>query len=530
MTLHYSDSIFMSKKNKETLYLPKDFHVGRATDLEGKDRLLYRFFEMFPGVLSWTTLLGVVLLSFFAPEIAAYIIIAFSLFWLLKTIYLSVHVRHNWRRLRHSINTDWGERVSHLKHDHIRHLVLLPYYKESYETVSYTVQKLAETTGDLKKLCIVLAPEERAGEEAVAIAKRILSEHQDTFGHIHIAVHPKDIPGEMPGKGSNIAYAAEEARVAILDTHNIPYEDVIVSALDVDTVVYPQYFQCLTWYFLTTEDPHTASFQPVPLYNNNIWDAPSFSRVAATSGTFWQMIQQERPEKLATFSSHAVSFKALHRVGYWQKNMVSEDSRIFWNLLFAHNGAYRVIPISYPVSMDANVADSSWETFKNIYKQNRRWTYGVENVPYILYHSIKNKTFPLRKRLHFCWIQIEGFWSLATHPLILFSLGWLPLLVGGREFSTTILSYNLPIVARTFLTLAMFGLIVSAIISTTLLPPRPQQYKKTRYVSMILQWILVPLTMIVFSAIPGLDAQTRLLFGKYMGFWVTPKKASSQTV
>ena len=315
----------------------------------------------------------------------------------------------------------------------------------------------------------------------------------------------------------------EEARRKILDTHNIPYEDVIVSAFDIDTVVYPQYFQCLSWHFLTTENPHNASFQPVPLYNNNIWDAPSFSRVAATSGTFWQMIQQERPEKLTTFSSHAISFKALHEVGYWQRNMVSEDSRIFWNLLFAHNGNYRVIPLSYPVSMDANLAPTVWQTFKNVYKQNRRWTYGVENIPYILYHSIKNKHFPLVKKIRLAWVQMEGSWSLATHPIVLFSLGWLPLLVGGREFSTTILSYNLPIVARTFLTLAMAGLVVSAIISTALLPKRPARYGKTKYIGMILQWILVPVTMIIFSAIPGLDAQTRLMFGKYMGFWITPK-------
>ena len=206
--------------------------------------------------------------------------------------------------------------------------------------------------------------------------------------------------------------------------------------------------------------------------------------------------------------------------------MVKEDSRIFWNLLFANNGNYRVVPISYPVSMDANVAPTVWQTFKNIYKQNLRWTYGVENVPYILYHSIKNKSFPLLKKLRFSWMQIEGFWSLTTHPIVLFSLGWLPLLVGGREFSTTILSYNLPIVARTFLTLAMAGLVVSAIISTSLLPKRPKHYSRTKYIGMVLQWILVPITMIVFSSLPGLDAQSRLMFGKYMGFWVTPKYSS----
>jgi hypothetical protein len=512
-----------------SLYLPQDLHVGRASELKGKDRLLYRLFEILPGFLSWTTLIGIVYLSFFAPAIAAYIIIAFSLFWLLKTIYLSMHVRHNWKRLRHNMKTDWSEKVKNLKHDHLWQLVLFPYYKESYETVKHTIEKLAETAGDKKKIIIVLAPEERAGIEAQKIASKVIEEFKDVFGHSIISVHPKDVEGEMAGKGSNIAYAAEESRIKVLDPENIPYEDVIVSAFDIDTIVYPDYFQCLTWYFLTCDDPHHSSFQPVPLYNNNIWDAPAFSRVAATSGTFWQMIQQERPEKLATFSSHAVSFKALYEVNFWQRNMVNEDSRIFWNLLFANNGNYKVVPISYPVSMDANLAPSTWQTFKNIYKQYRRWGYGVENVPYVLYHSIKNKNFPLRKKLRLSWAQVEGFWSLATHPIVLFALGWLPLLVGGREFSTTILSYNLPVVARTFLTLAMFGLIVSAIISTSLLPKRPAHHSRFRYITMALQWILVPITMIVFSAIPGLEAQTRLMFGKYMGFWVTPKYVTEKT-
>ncbi len=511
-----------------SLYLPEDFHTGRASDLKGKDRIMYRFFEILPGLLSWSTLIGVVLLSFLAPAIAAYLIIGFSLFWLLKTIYLSIHVRHNWRRLRHNMKTDWSEMVKNLKSDHLWQLILLPYYNESYDTVRHTVQKLTEVTGNKKKIIVVLAPEERAGEHAKEIAEKVIKEYKDIFGHTLISVHPKDFPGDMAGKGSNIAYAAEEARIKILDPGHIPHENVIVSAFDIDTIVYPDYFQCLIWYFLTTEDPHHASFQPVPLYNNNIWDAPSFSRVAATSGTFWQMIQQERPEKLATFSSHAVSFKALYEINYWQRNMVSEDSRIFWNLLFANNGNYRVVPISYPVSMDANLAPSAWETFKNIYVQYRRWGYGVENVPYILYHSIKNKAIPLRKRIHLSLVQIEGFWSLATHPLVLFSLGWLPLLVGGREFSTTILSYNLPIVARTFLTLAMFGLVVSAIISTTLLPKRPTKHSRLRYITMVLQWVLVPITMIVFSAIPGLDAQTKLMFGKYIGFKVTPKYTAEE--
>jgi hypothetical protein len=243
----------------------------------------------------------------------------------------------------------------------------------------------------------------------------------------------------------------------------------------------------------------------------------------AYSSSFWQMIQQERPEKLATFSSHALPFNTLHEAGYWQRNVVSEDSRIFWNLFVRYDGDYTVVPLAYPVSMDANVAPTFWRTAKHIYLQHRRWTYGAENIAYILFAFVKNPRIPLWKKVRAAAVQIEGFWSLVTHPLVLFSVGWLPLFVGGPVFNATVLSYNLPVVARSFLTLAMLGLIASAAICFTLIPERPKEYTRFRSVMMFLQWVFVPLPMVVFSSIPGLESQIRLMTGRYLGFWVTPK-------
>ena len=240
--------------------------------------------------------------------------------------------------------------------------------------------------------------------------------------------------------------------------------------------------------------------------------------------TFWQMIMQERPDRSATFSSHSVSYQALYEIGYGQANVVSEDSRIYWNLLIANNGNFDIVPLSYPIAMDATVAPTFWGTIKNIYKQHRRWTYGVENWCYITYHFVKNKSIPLKKRLVIGTLQGEGYSSLVTNPIMLFILGWAPIFLGTREFHETVLSYELPIMVRNLLIFAMFGLVVSAIISLSLTPKRPAHKSRFTYIVMALQWVMVPITMIVFSAIPGLDAQTRLMFGKYMGFWVTPKK------
>ena len=501
-----------------------DFKVGRASDLTGKDRRLFRLLEILPGATSWFILIGVILASIYIPFVAAYFIIAFSIYWVLKTIFLSYHVRYNWKRLKHHMELDWAHMLEPYEYDQLQHLVVLPFYNEPREIVEGALKGLLESKYDNKKLIVVLAAEERTGEEQVAMGREVASQYQDTFGHLLYTVHPSDVPGEIAGKGSNTHYALQQVHERVIDVHAIPHKNILVSIFDIDTVVYPDYFNCLVWYFLTATHPYKSAYQPVPLFTNNLWESSALSRVMAMSSTFWQMIMQERPDRSATFSSHSVSYQALYEIGYGQANVVSEDSRIYWNLLIANNGNFDIVPLSYPIAMDATVAPTFWGTIKNIYKQHRRWTYGVENWCYITYHFVKNKSIPLKKRLVIGTLQGEGYSSLVTNPIMLFILGWAPIFLGTREFHETVLSYELPIMVRNLLIFAMFGLVVSAIISLSLTPKRPAHKSRFTYIVMALQWVMVPITMIVFSAIPGLDAQTRLMFGKYMGFWVTPKK------
>lgn len=501
-----------------------DFKVARATELSGKDRRFFRILEIIPGVAAWATIIGIILASMYAPFWAAYFIIAFSIYWVLKTIFLSVHVRYNWKRLKHHMELDWGNLIQRFKYDHMYHLVIFPFYKEPREVLEGTLQGLLDSHYDKEKLIVVLAAEERAGEDAKNLAKEMEQRFSSEFGNFIVTIHPDDIEGEIAGKGSNTHYALHQVRERVIEAKGIKYKDILVSIFDVDTVIYPDYFNCLIWHFMTAENPYKSAFQPVPLFTNNLWEATALSRVMAMSSTFWQMIMQERPDKAATFSSHSVSFQALYEIGYGQANVVSEDSRIFWNLLIANNGNFDVVSLSYPIAMDATTAPTFWGTIQNIYRQHRRWTYGVENWCYLMYHFSKNKMIPLKRRWAIGALQGEGYWSLVTNPIMLFILGWAPIFLGTREFHETVLSYELPIMVRNLLIVAMGGLVVSSIISLSLTPPRPDGHSRFRYVVMTLQWIMVPMTMIVFSAIPGLDAQTRLMFGKYMGFWVTPKR------
>ncbi len=509
--------------------------VSKATDLQGRDRKLYRALEILPGTLSWGTLIGLTILSYFYPVGVAFFIIAFDVYWLLLVTFLGIHLIVSYRKMQRYMKVNWRDRCLKLKKEKIKnpyvknwedviHLIIFPTYQEGLEVIRPSIQALIDDGYPTEKMIVVLATEERAGPEAQERARIIKKEFGDKFAYFLTTVHPDNIIGELKGKGANQAWAARQVKKEIIDPQKIDYNRILVSVFDMDTVVYPGYFFCLTYNFLTQDNPYRASYQPIPVYHNNIWQSPFFARVAASSNTFWQMMQQIRVEKLATYSSHSMTWRALIDIDFWATNMVSEDSRIFWHCFCYYRGDYRVVPLYFPVSMDVCMGKNMIETAKNLYKQQRRWGWGVENVPYLIFNTIKYwQELPHKKMINRILVQLYGFHSWATNALIIAVIGWMPLLLGGDSFNNTVLSGNLPLISRSLMTLAMSGLVLSAIISTLLLPPRPSNYGIGKTLIMIGQWIILPVSIIFFGAIPGLEAQTRLMLGKYMGFWVTPK-------
>lgn len=511
--------------------------VGKATDLEGTDRKLYRALEILPGTLSWGTLIGLIILSYFQPTWVAYFLLAFDVYWLLLVFYLGIHLVVSYRKLKENVKVDWNKKLRELvpvegrpSWEEITHLLILPTAFESIDIIQSCVKSVVDDGYPTDRMIVVLAMEGRAGDEAIERAKAIEQEFGAKFKRFIYTVHPDGIENELKGKGANQAWAAKIVKEKIIDAEGFDYDKILVSVFDIDTIVEPGYFSCLTYKFLTVPEPHRASYQPIPLYFNNIWEAPFFSRVAASSNTFWQMMQQIRQEKLATYSSHSMTWRALSDVGFWSTRMVSEDSRIFWHCLCYYKGDYRVEPLYFPVSMDITMDESLRKTAKNLYKQQRRWGWGVENVPYLIFNFIKNwKTMPKAKVFSLIWVQLYGFHSWATNALIIAVIGWMPMLLGGDRFNQTVLSSNLPVVSRTLMTIAMLGLVLSAVISTLLLPKQPAHYGWGKRISMVAQWLILPLSIVIFGAVPGLEAQTRLMLGKYMGFFITPKARKSTT-
>jgi hypothetical protein len=68
-------------------------------NLKGKEVFLQRCFEILPALASWTLILGVVALSIWMPLVAAIVVIAFMLAWILRLFYLTIFLLLSYSRL-----------------------------------------------------------------------------------------------------------------------------------------------------------------------------------------------------------------------------------------------------------------------------------------------------------------------------------------------------------------------------------------------------------------------------------------------
>jgi len=498
-------------------------------DYTPAQKKLHRRLEFIPATLVWITLVGAIVLSIANPIWAVYLIIAFDLYWFLRVLYFVIFLTTAWRKHRGALDVDWEAELRKVPGaDRIRHLVFLPTYKEDLEILRATFRSLTAAKVDPKTMIVVLAGEERAGREAfMGRAEAIRREFGDRFLRFVVTAHPSDIVGEIAGKGSNLHYAGPIAMSAV-DELGIPYEDVIVSTFDVDTIAHPQYFAHLAKTYLETPDRLRCSYQPVVLYSNNIWEAPAIIRIAAFGTTFWLLSELVRPDRLFTFSSHSMPFRALVDVGFWQRDVVSEDSRIFLQCFLKYDGDYRVVPLYVPVSMDAVMAPKWIGSLMNLYKQQRRWAWGVEHFPYLVINFLANRKVPKEKRRATLWNLTEGMYTWATAPVLIFILGWLPLFVANLSGRSEAVFQNAPYTLQWIMSFAMLGVFVSAVLSLPLLPARPAHKRTYLHAVMLFQWMLLPFTFIIFGSVPAIEAQTRLLLGKRLGFWVTPKEPSKR--
>lgn len=510
----------------------------------------YRIFEILPGTLSWSILIAPFVLSFISARITALFVTAFFLIWFVRSVGLNIRVVQGWRILQKHQKYDWSKMLEELeeldpkghskalpqwhydniariietptpvKPHEIIHAVFIAAYNESKDILEPTVQSVLDSDYDMKRVILVMAYEGRDGAKSEQAILELAQEYGSKFKHIFTVKHPLT-PNEVRGKGPNITYAARELE-KYLAQEKIDPSKVMVTTLDSDNRPHKKYLTALSYLFAASPDPTHVSYQPIPLYTNNIWDASAPMRVIATGNSLWNIVLSLRPHMLRNFSAHAQSMDALIETNFWSCRTIVEDGHQFWRSYFKFDGNYEVYPMYVPIYQDAVLAETFRKTIKTQFVQIRRWAYGASDIAYVADKAFftKNKISKTDRFFKFMRL-LEGHVSWATAPLILAFAAFIPALLNNNDYT----AYQLPIIASRIQTIALAGIFITFFMSIRLLPPKPARYKHHRSVFMVLQWVLLPVTTILFNACAALNSQTRLMIGKYFDVFDVTDKA-----
>jgi hypothetical protein len=543
-------------------------------------RWLQRALEMVPAVISWVVLIGPVWLSFSYPWLVAYFVLSFDFYWLCRALWFSGAVIAAFRRIRDVAAVDWPARLGGLRDpvtyrrelearlaklrtpdaratvgivasapsprperrrierelralDAVRalpqpppaaeeyvHLALIPTYTEPLEKLRLTVRALAEAAWPRdRKICAIITRETDA--QGIANVAALSDEFGEAFADFIHILDPLE-PGIVVGKSSAMAWGGRFLYRLLVRERGMDPQRILVTDLDADYRVHPHYFAYLTWVHLTDANRETQLYQPIPYFHNNLWEAPVLQRLFAAVLTQLQMWRSVLPEKLQSFGSYSTTLHLVHDVGYWATDAIPEDSRFYWKSYFRYGDRFRAVPLFIPIYGDAVRASGYWRSMAQQYLQARRWAWGVTDIPYVIQNAIRHREIGFWSR---AWRIANLFgehinWAIA--PFVVMFGATVPLLI-NPAFGETTLGQNLPLFASVMLSMALVSLFVLIIVEEQIVPPRPAQWGPFRRVLIHLQWFGLPFVGIFFSTLPALDAQTRLLTGRYLEYRVTEK-------
>ena len=489
--------------------------------IEKHEKKVHRFLEILPGFVSWSLILFPFWGSFLIPVAVAYYIIAFDVYWFYRSASMAILAFSSYFKINAAQKYDWMKDVKDFGDwKKIHHIILIPTFKEPLYILRRTLEALKKQSMPKKAISVILAFEKREGETAKRKSKILKKEFGHYFNNLIIAFHP-DLPGEIKGKSSNTSYAAKLAKKEIIDKQKKDINYTLITSVDADARLHEEYLACLSYKFLDHPQRFNLIFQPAIMYYNNIWQAPAPIRVFSSASSIVQIGLLSRKDRLINFSTYSTNLKMIDKIGYWDVDVIPEDYRLFFKAFFALKGKLEVEPIFLPVFADAALSTSFWKTMKNQYEQVKRWAWGVSDDAYII------------KK----WLTVPGlpFWDKTIRVLkviedhFLWPVNWFAITLGAtlppllnQNFARTIMGKRLPQTASLILSISVIFLLLGIYIDVKQ-RPKIENLPLWRKIIVPFEFILLPLVGFFFTALPGIDAHTRLMLGKYIEYKVTEK-------
>ncbi|MCX7996324.1 MAG: hypothetical protein N2691_01030 [Patescibacteria group bacterium] len=485
-----------------------------------KHFVMIRLGEIIIPVLTWVIITLPIWLSPFHPAVVAYFIIAFELYFLYKSVTTCFNATISYRKIQQASRIDFAKKISKSSRaGELKHFVIIPNYKEPVYKIEATIRSIVANDNPHRNLYLVLAFEKReaeAQEKDAYFRKHFSKDFADIISSYHVLTE-----NEVPGKASNQTFAARVVENYV-SRHGWSEHDCIITICDADSQMPHNYFSYLTYTYL--RDPERQFhfyWAPVLLYNN-FWDLPFFVRLQATLSSVLRLAFLNEKKKLIQISTYSTNLWMLKNIGYWDTDIIPEDWHIYFQAYFRFGEKVRTMPLYTIINGDAVYAGGIFKTFLSRYDQEKRWAWGVTDVAYAWKHFWTTPHIPVIAKAKKIFYLAETHLLWPTSFFILTISASIPPLI-NPAFKRTVLGFLLPELAALILTFSSLLLIVYVYLDFRL-RHRLKVGNKIMFLPLLLiQWYLLPVVSFILSALPALEAHTRILIGKKITYKVTEK-------
>ncbi|MEK7165228.1 MAG: glycosyltransferase family 2 protein [Patescibacteria group bacterium] len=479
-----------------------------------------RLFEIGIPLLSWFLITMPVWLSFWHPALVAYFVLTFDVYWFYKSFRIAIFGIRAFLTLSAHTKVDWQSQFTKQTNaTKLYQILIIPQYKEPLSVLGDTLDNLLLQTFPLDQVIVVLATES-LDPHADETGKILSEKYSHHFKHFWVTKHPLQ-PGEIMGKSSNMAYAGRFV-AAKLKELAIDSKFTTVTSCDADVLLHPKYLSHLGYTFLTDPEREYHFYQPAILFYSNIWRIPLPGRVINTISSIFNLALLPQEDRLINFSTYSLSFATVERVGFWGVDVIPEDYHLFFKTYFALGEKVKTKPIYLPVMADAAESYGFWRTMINQYEQQKRWAWGVSDIPFVMKNYFTNSTIPFWDKTQRVLHLLENHLLWPTNWFILTLGSTIPPLI-NQQFARTVLGHSLSQISSAILTVSIAFLAVMIILDLRAKPARPKEFKMWKTPILYLQWLSLPIVSFFLSTLPGLDAHTRLMLGKRLEYRVTEK-------
>lgn len=519
-----------------------------------------RLWNLLPITLSLFLASSIFWAPYGAPQVLAVGIVAFFVYWLVRSYAVAVACIIGLRRIKRWEAADWiakyGEWLPGNPRAEAwrwpRHMVIIPNYKESEAGLSRTLDALA-AQANAHQLVIVMAMEAREST-ARAKAARLVMRYRTRFADMFAAYHPAGLPNETPGKGSNEAWAAREAHIRLIENGGDDISRYTVTSCDADAVFHPNHFEALNYLFLTANDRYRAFWQPTIFNSNNIWDIPAPLRIMDGLSGINRLSNLVMPGSVKfPTSCYSLSWRMLNEVDYWDEEVIPEDWHVYMKCCFTLGDRVHVEPLYLPLGNDCVLTDGYVKTLKAHYAQSVRHAWGASDVPYA-WRSSLNKQSPLSKKRKFLIAgAVTKVHSLWVSQWYIITLGNLFPILATKQFGAKMpdwwmdrlaslpgptwhlremaqLDFSSPVggminvnIAGALVYFCLFPLIAMIVIEAKTRGGRPAYVSRKAFVGQFFIWPLMAVITFFFASLPALNAQLKLASGKGLIYRVAEK-------